>query len=212
MINSNALKKLKEKKGYLLIDLKDPQMGKQLQVSFNNKVLSERLPLVQSFSHIDLLVLRQFQRGLPRKGWSVIEESLLSESVFPNTHEWLIIPLEGDQMREKNTIDVINIYRNSDKPPIIFGDYYSTLSFFHTTYDGPTPRIFQGSASFYKFQVDSDIRLPERRYIFSINESAYYKKGIKQSGDLSSSFGIQTGRYRIFFPFPYTTGDPEDIF
>ena len=186
---------LADKKGYILIDIKDPNGDKNLKIMLNRKVLRERLPLNKSMSPIDLLVHRQFQRGMPRLGWGHIEDEVASMSAFPNMHQWLILPISGKQMLETNSIIVENMSVSKKNLPFIFGDYFS--SFNKQLYDGPTGRIFQGVGAFYKFQVDGDRRLPE---ILSLESKS------------NRSLGMRIGRYRIFFLFPYRGGDPESLF
>lgn len=194
VINAKNRNLIKGERGYLLVDIKDPNAGKYLKVQLNNKVLEEKLSLKRSMSPIDLLVHRQFQRGMPRIGWGGLEDQVASSSAFPNMHQWLIFPIKGDYLLEVNSVIIKNT-STSKNPPLIFGDYFS--SFDKQVYDGPTGRIFQGPGSFFKFQVDGDRRLPELRILYS-------DKNITQ--------GMKNGRYRIFLLFSYPRNDPEYLF
>lgn len=211
-IDKDILSEFKAKKGYLLVDIKDPKAAKNIEVSMNQKSLSKRLSIKELFSPVDIRVIRQFQRKMPRLGWGTVEDSVYSSSTFSDVHQWIVYPISGDMLREENTITVRNISQSYEDAPFIYGDYYFSL-WSNMSYGGPTPRIFNGTASFYKFQVDGEIRLPERRIIESVrNDSSFFINEQKTAGDLSSSFGVQTGRYRIFLLFPYITEEPEDIF
>jgi len=202
---------LKPENGYLLIDLKDTSAAKNLKVTLNGDALQKCFTLKEAVGTIDRLVVRQFQRGMPRLGWGQIEDEVTALSIFPNVHYWLIFPLTGEVLRETNLITVQNTAATVAAPPLIYGDYYSSRKI--NIYEGPTARIFQGPASFCKFQVDADLRLPEKRQLFSRTNSSKFYTGQKvNSVDLSNSIGLQKGRYRIFFLFPYKGGDPEDIF
>lgn len=212
IINKDILSKLKGKKGYLLVDIRDPKAAKNIEVSVNQKSLSKRLSIKELFSPIDIRVIRQFQRGMPRLGWGNVEDSVYSSSAFSNVHQWIVHPISGDTLKEENIVTVRNMSQSHEDAPFIYGDYYFSL-LSDMSYGGPTPRILNGTVSFYKFQVDGEIRLPERRIIESVkNISTFFENGQKTAGDLSSSFGVQAGRYRIFLLFPYITRNPEDIF
>lgn len=211
ILDEYILADLKEKKGYVLIDIKDPKAAKNIEVNLNQKLLSKRFSIQESFSPIDIRVIRQFQREMPRLGWGTVEDSVYSSSAFSNVRQWIIHPISGDVLKKENIIVIKNKSQSYDDPPLIYGDYYFSL-LSNMTYDGPTPRIFQGAASFYKFQVDGEIRLPERRIIHSVSNVSAFFENEKKNSDLSTSFGVQTGRYRIFLLFPYITSDTEDIF
>ncbi|MDO8657402.1 MAG: hypothetical protein Q7K55_01580, partial [Candidatus Levybacteria bacterium] len=195
-ISPSALSELNNAQGYLLVDMKSANVARDISVSLNGQVIDSRLTLKDKYSPVDLLVLRQFQRGMPRLGFGNIEDSVASLSAFPNRHEWLITRIHSKDLQTKNTI-IIEKGGSLASDPIIYGDYYS--EFAKGAYEGPTARIFQGAASFLKLEVDGDIRLPERVKLFSSsNNSVLYVNG-KTESDLSNGFGIQTGRYRIFF-------------
>lgn len=209
-IDQKARSFIKDKDGYVLIDLVVPLGDNNFEVLLNNQKLTKRLPLNKSMDTITLLVHRQFQRNMPRLGWGHMEESVATSSAFPNMHQWLIFPIQGDILKEINTITVKSKSVYSDGSPIIYGDFFSSYN--KNYYDGPTARIFQGPQTFLKFQVDGDRRLPETSILESVkNVSEFYIEGIRQN-DLSTSFGKQTGRYRIFFLFPYRSEDPESLF
>lgn len=210
-LGAKEIASLKKQKGYLLIDIKDADSGKNLDISINNKRLKDSLFLRQAFSPIDLFVLRQFQRGMPRLGFGKIEDEVASLSALPNVHQWLIYKVDGELLRDKNIVVVSN-KSYSYKNAFIYGDYFID-SFPHRTYKGPTAQIFQGPISFYKYQVDEEIRLPRKSFLFSIkNESKLINHEGKYIDDLSNQFGLQRGRYRIFLLFPYLSGDPNEVF
>ena len=206
-LGSNELRGVKSKEGYLLIDIKDADSGKNLDVTLNRVPMKDTLSLKQSFSSIDLLVLRQFQRGMPRLGFGHVEDEVASLSALPNVHQWLIYKVDGKLLKEKNIIDVKNkgyTYKNS----YIYGDYASG-----NIYRGPTAQVFQGPISFYKYQVDQDIRLIRQSNLNSTkNKSILLDSEGRSISDLSNQFGLQRGRYRIFLLFPYLGGDPNDVF
>lgn len=208
-LSSSVLSKINSFQGYLLIDIKDAEAGKNIQVSLNGQTVNDRFTLKEKYSPVDLMVLRQFQRGMPRLGFGRVEDEVASQSAFPNMHEWLITRVSGNSLKRSNVVNVEN-KGSSYSSPIIYGDYY--FGFKTKIYEGPTPRIFQGAASFLKFEVDQDIRLPEQSHLLSLgNDSVLYVNG-KKEADLSESLGVQTGRYRIFFLFPFAGEDPVRVF
>ena len=208
-LSSGQLAKIREMDGYLLVDLKDANIGKNLVITLNEKVVKDRFKVVETFSGIDLRVIRQFQRGMPRLGYGPVEESVQSLHMFPNMHYWLITKVAGELLENKNEIVIKNTASEEDSSPILYGDYFSaSKSIFH----GPTPLIFYGPGSFLKYEADGDIRLSLKRNILSVeNSSELYVTDMKHV-DLSDTFGIQTGRYRIFFLFPFPGGDPVNLF
>lgn len=199
-------------KGYLLIDTQDENSGHSISVELNNVVLMERLSMNKMRSPVDLRAIRQWQKEMPRLGWGHVEDELASASAWPDMHQWLVFPIDGNNLRENNTIIVKNTNLLSSSRFLIFGDYLPAGS--EKYYEGPNARLFQGKSHFNKHQITGDFRLDEKRHLLSIsNQSSFYlNNGEKLKNDLSPNLGKQTGRYRIFFLFPYTGGDPEDIF
>lgn len=209
-IDEKTLYNIKKTNGYLLVDLKDKDGGKDLKISLNGKIVNDRLKVIETFSPIDLRVIRQFQRGMPRLGFGTVEESVQSLQMFPNMHYWLITKVSGELISRNNEIIIRNISSNKDEGPILYGDYFSNSS--NNTYHGPTPLIFQGPGSFLKYEVDGDIRLTLKRNLLSTENKSIFYIDSNRSFDLSTSFGLQTGRYRIFLLSPFPNDDPVYLF
>lgn len=211
-LTKTQAEEIKKLKGYLLIDMQDVNSGKFLSVKLNDNILKEQLPMNKMRSPVDLMAIRQWQRQLPRLGWGHVEEEIASASAWPNMHQWLVFPLDGDILKDKNTIIIKNTNHFSSIPPVIFGDYLSSGD--EKRYEGPDARIFQGYMHFNKYQIDQDFRLNGKLSLLSISNTSkfYLIDEAVLADDLSLVFGKQTGRYRIFFLFPYRSGDPESIF
>ncbi len=211
VISNDALEKVRQKKGYLIIDFQDANAAQFLRIRINNEERTDYLPIGNRVSPVDLMATRQWQRVLPRLGgYTHIEEALLLAPTWPDLHEWLVIAMEGTDVKEENIITIENNNLLSSQPAIIFGDYQPYDRGF---YEGPTPRLFQGNRTHNKYQVEGDMRLTETRALKSlVNKSTLVNGRGEHTDDLSTVSGLQKGRYRIFFLFPFTTGDPEDIF
>lgn len=211
LINKNDLPKLASLRGYLLIDLQDANSARFIRVTLNGNLLEDRLSLEKRVSPVDLMAVRQWQRTMPRLGgYGHFEEEAATSAMWPNLHDWLVIPIEGKDVGEENSITVENNILLSSEPAYIFGDY---TPYDRALYEGPTARIFQGARTHNKYQVEGDMRLTEQRSLKSLaNKSTFVFNHGEHTDDLSIVLGKQTGRYRIFFLFPFTGGDPEDIF
>ncbi len=202
---------LSETHGYVLIDVEDPNAGKNLEVMFNGAKLTQALPMSKSHSPVDLMAIRQWQQNWPRTNYSTVDEELANSPLWPSMHQWLIFPIEGKSLREKNQIEVQNTQYLTSSLPKIFGDYPGYQN--GLSYHGPSPRIFAGKIIYNRYQILRDIRMSETRRVHSgTNTSMRTDSSGKQTDDLSVLLGKQSGRYRIFFLFPFMVGDPEDIF
>lgn len=213
LISSTILEKLKDKQGYLIIDFKDPNAAVALEISLNGKVLPQRLAMMNKTSPVDLMAVRQWQRTMSRLGgYKQLDAISANAPAWPNLHDWLVIPITGEQLATENLITVKNVNQLSSSLPIIYGDFLPFGA--QNYYEGPTPRIFQGWRTHNKYQIDGDMRLTEKRKLYSVKNSStlILSNGFKVIDDLSLNVGRQIGRYRIFFLFPFKTGDPEDIF
>ncbi|MBI5449570.1 hypothetical protein HY948_04645 [Candidatus Gottesmanbacteria bacterium] len=194
-LGNEALSRLRDLNGYLIMDIQDPNATQFLTVMLNGQELFDRVPMMMRMSPVDLRAVRQWQRTLPRLGgYAGVEDALAEAAAWPNFREWLAIPIQGTFLEKENQIIVKNNAIAGGSLPYFFGDYppYGTQLF----YEGPTARLFQGPRTHNKYQVEGDMRLTERRPLQSIANK--------------STFVI--GRFRIFFLFPYHGGDPEDLF
>ena len=211
ILKKKALEKLTDKKGYLIIDYQDANAAQYIHIFVNGKERNDLMPIGNRVSPVDLMATRQWQRMLPRLGgYTHVEDALLQAATWPDLHEWLVIPIEGKDVKEENIITVENNNMLSSQPAFVFGDYSPHNRGF---YEGPTPRLFQGNRTHNKYQVEGDMRLTEQRSLKSeLNKSTFVNGRAALTDDLSTVPGIQAGRYRIFFLFPFSTGDPEDIF
>lgn len=211
-LSKDQVETLRQVKGYLLVDIQDGNSGYSLSVALNNIPVKERLPMNKMRSPVDLLALRQWQKELPRLGWGHVENEVATVAAWPDMHQWLVFPIDGNVLKENNKIVVKNTSLLSSARPLIFGDYLP--SGLEKYYEGPNARLFQGPSHFNKYQITGDFRLDEKKRLLSIdNKSSFYlASGEKLKNDLSLNLGKQVGRYRIFFLFPYDTGDPESIF
>ncbi len=210
IVKKETFAKIRNRKGYLIIDFQDANAAQYLHILVNGKERKDLMPIGNRISTTDLMATRQWQRTLPRLGgYTQVEDVLFRATTWPDLHEWLVIPVEGKDVLETNTIMVENNNLLSSQPAFIFGDYPPYDRGF---YEGPTPRILHGNRTHNKYQVEGDMRLTQERSLKSeVNKSTLVNGRGEHTNDLSTVPGIQTGRYRIFFLFPISTGDPEDI-
>ncbi|MBI5449564.1 hypothetical protein HY948_04615, partial [Candidatus Gottesmanbacteria bacterium] len=183
VIDPLHLKTLLNRNGYLIVDIEDVNAGKFIQVSLNDAILSDRIPLGKRISPVDIMAIRQWQRLLPRLGGFVaVEEALYQAPAWPGLHEWLVIPVPGRLLQEVNTIMVENNNTVSADPAYLFGDYVPFG--FERFYEGPTPRLFRGPRTHNKYQVEGDMRLSETLPLRSISSrSTFLVSGKVLAGD-----------------------------
>lgn len=212
VLDSAQVDALRDKSGYLLVDVEDVNAGQFIKISINGVVVPDRVPLGKRMSPVDIMAIRQWQRLLPRLGgFAAVEDELQMAPTWPGLHEWLVLPVSGQLLREVNVVSVENNVMVSSDAAYLYGDYLPFGSAIY--YEGPTPRLFQGPRTHNKYQVEQDMRLHEILPLRSkMNQSMVLSAGKIQSNDLSAIVGTQSGRYRIFFLFPFDGKDPVDIF
>lgn len=203
-LRPDVLNQLKNRQGYLLVDMQDPNAARYMTFTLNGNTLTQRLSMKSFYDPVSLNALRQWQQNWPRLGYGHTEKEMASASAWPDMRQWLVLPIPGSLLKRINEITLKNDNYFTSQYPLIFGDFapYGSEDY----YEGPAARIFQGKHAYNKYQVDGDFRLYAKQKLLSVsNSSKFFISGDSESkGDLSSLVGRQNGRYRIFFLFPHS--------